>query len=56
MMDMDTEIMDAYYPGLSAVSTAQFVGKIAMITASANELVLIEVRQRRRCGHRAGHT
>ena len=42
MMDMDTEIMDAYYPGLSAVSTAQFVGKIAMITASANELVLIE--------------
>ena len=42
MMDMDAEIMDAYYPGLSAVSTAQFVGKIAMITASANELVLIE--------------
>ena len=42
MMDMDTEMMDAYYPGLSAVSKAQFVGKIAMITASANEIVLIE--------------
>ena len=41
-MDMDTEMMDAYYPGLSAVSKAQFVGKIAMITASANEIVLIE--------------
>ena len=42
LLEMDTEIMDAYYPGLSAVSTVQFVGKIAMITASANELVLIE--------------
>ncbi len=42
MMDMDAEMMDAYYPGLSAVSCSQFVGKIAMITASANEIVLIE--------------
>ena len=42
MMDMDTEMMDAYYPGLSSVSMSQYVGKIAMITASANEIVLIE--------------
>ena len=42
MMDMDSVALDNFYPGLTAVSTKQIVAKMAMITASANEIVLIE--------------
>lgn len=42
MMDMDSVALDNFYPGLTAVSTKQVVAKMAMITASANEIVLIE--------------
>lgn len=41
-MDMDSVALDNFYPGLTAVSTKQIVAKMAMITASANEIVLIE--------------
>ena len=42
MMEMDSALLDNYYPGLSAISANQLVARMAMITASANEIVLIE--------------
>ena len=42
LMDMDSVMLDNYYPGLTAVSAKQFIAKMPMITASANEIVLIE--------------
>lgn len=42
MMEMDTTVLDNYYPGLSAISANQLVAQMAMITSSANEIVLIE--------------
>lgn len=42
MGDMDAELMDAFYSGLSDIATKQFIGKLSMITAAAHEIVLIE--------------
>ena len=42
MMEMDTVALDNFYPGLSAISANQLVAQMAMITSSANEIVLIE--------------
>ncbi len=42
MMDMDSVVLDNFYTGLTAIPTKQLVAKMAMITASANEIVLIE--------------
>ncbi len=42
MAEMDATLLDNYYPGLSAISTNQLVAYMAMITASANEIVLVE--------------
>ena len=50
LTDMDSTVLDNFYPGLTAVSTLQLIAKMAMITASANEIVL------RRRGHCSGHT
>ncbi len=40
--DMDSTILDAYYAGLTAISSKQFIAKMAMISASPDEFVLIE--------------
>ena len=40
---MDSTLLDNYYPGLSGYSTRQLIAKMPMITASANEIVLIEL-------------
>lgn len=42
LTDMDSTVLDNFYPGLTAVSTLQLIAKMAMITASANEIVLIQ--------------
>lgn len=42
LSDMDSTMLDNYYPGLTAVSTLQLIAKMPMITASANEIVLIQ--------------
>ena len=42
LMDMDSVMLDSYYPGLTAISTKQLIAKMPMITASANEIVLVE--------------
>ena len=42
MMSMDSTILDNFYSGLTAISTKQLVAQMAMITASANEIVLVE--------------
>ena len=41
-MSMDSTILDNFYSGLTAISTKQLVAQMAMITASANEIVLVE--------------
>ena len=42
LVDIEGDVMDNFYPGLTAVSTLQLIAKMAMITASANEIVLIQ--------------
>lgn len=42
MMEMDSVALDNFYPGLTAISAKQLVAQMAMITSSANEIVLIE--------------
>lgn len=42
LTDMDSTLLDNYYPGLTAVSTLQLIAKMPMITATANEIVLIQ--------------
>ena len=42
LMDMDSVMLDSYYPGLTAISAKQLIAKMPMITASANEIVLVE--------------
>lgn len=41
-MDMDSVLLDNYYPGLTAIPAKQLIAKMPMITASAHEIVLIE--------------
>ena len=42
LMDMDSVMLDNYYPGLTGIATKQLIAKMPMITASANEFVLVE--------------
>lgn len=42
LADIDTSLLDGYYPGLSAVSTLQLIAKMPMITASGHEIVLVQ--------------
>ena len=42
MMAMEGEALEAYYPGLSALSPKQCVVQMAMISASAVEIALVE--------------
>lgn len=42
MTEVDATLLDNFYPGLSAIAAKQLVAQMAMITASANEIVLIE--------------
>lgn len=43
MMTLEGEALDTYYPGLSALSPKQCVVQMAMISASAVEIALVEV-------------
>ena len=43
MMALEGEALDTYYPGLSALSPKQCVVQMAMISASAVEIALVEV-------------
>lgn len=43
MMAMEGETLEAYYPGLSALSLKQCVVQMAMISASGVEIALVEV-------------
>ena len=40
--DMDTASLDAYYPGLSAIASKQFIAKMPLISAAVSEIILIE--------------
>ena len=43
MMQADGEVLDAFYPGLSAIKTKQCGVYTAMISAAVGELALVEV-------------
>ena len=43
MMAMEGEALEAFYPGLSAIATKQCVVQMAMISASGDEIALVEV-------------
>jgi hypothetical protein len=42
MVDIEGEMLDSYYPGLSDISTKQFIAKMPMMSAVVNEVVLME--------------
>ena len=42
LMDLDSAMLDAYYPGLTAITTLQLIAKVPMITASGHEIVLVQ--------------
>lgn len=44
MMQMESETLDAFYPGLSDISTNQCAAYMAMISAAVGEIALVEVQ------------
>ena len=42
MAETPDEVLDIYYPGLRDIETKQFIARSVMITAAAEELVLME--------------
>lgn len=42
MVDIEGELLDAYYPGLSELAVKQLVAKAPMMSAVVNEMVFIE--------------
>ena len=42
LVDVETSLLDGYYPGLSSISTLQLIAKMPMITASGHEIVLVQ--------------
>lgn len=42
MVDIEGEMLDSYYPGLSDIETTQFVAKMPMMSSVVNELVFLQ--------------
>lgn len=42
MTDLEGEMLDSYYPGLSEISTKQFLAKAPMMSGVVNEVVLMQ--------------
>lgn len=42
MTDVEGELLDSYYPGMSQLTLKQSIIKMPMITASASEIALVE--------------
>lgn len=42
LVDIDSSLLDGYYPGLTSVTTLQLIAKMPMITASGHEIVLVQ--------------
>ena len=42
LVDIEGEMLEGYYPGLSEVSTKQFIAKMPMMSAVVNELVFLQ--------------
>lgn len=42
MTDMPDDVLDVYYPGLRDIGTKQFIARSLMISATAEEIVLME--------------
>lgn len=42
MEDIEGEMLESYYPGLSDITTKQFVGKMPLMSAVVNEMVFLQ--------------
>ena len=42
LSDLDSTMLDAYYPGLTGISTLQLIAKAPMISATGHEIILIQ--------------
>ena len=42
MVDIEGEMLDAYYPGLKEIPTVQLVAKMPMMSAVVNEMVFLQ--------------
>lgn len=42
MVDIEGELLDSYYPGLSDIETEQFVAKMPLMSSVVNELVFLQ--------------
>ena len=42
MVDIEGDLLESYYPGLSEITTKQLVAKVPMMSAAVNEVVFLE--------------
>lgn len=42
LVDIEGEMLESYYPGLSEVSTKQFIAKMPMMSSVVNEIVFLQ--------------
>ena len=42
MVDIEGEMLESYYPGLSEISTKQFIAKMPMMSSVVNEVVFLQ--------------
>lgn len=42
LVDIEGEMLESYYPGLSGISTKQFIAKMPMMSSVVNEMVFLQ--------------
>ena len=50
MVDIEGEMLEMYYPGLDALETEQRIARMAMMSATANEVALVECKSEEDAG------
>ena len=53
LVDIEGEMLEAYYPGLSEISTKQFIAKMPMMSAVVNEFVFLQCESEEDAGKAA---
>jgi len=54
LVDIEGEMLEAYYPGLSEISTKQFIAKMPMMSAVVNEFVFLQCENEEDAAKAAG--
>ncbi len=54
LVDIESEMLESYYPGLSEIETEQFIAKAAMMSAVVNEVVFMQCKTEEDAAKAAG--